>query len=46
VAQKYIGALEKMGTAENSKMIFMPLEASGIIGAIGGVTDLVNQVKK
>ena len=46
VAQKYINALEKMGTAESSKMIFMPLEASGIIGAIGGVADLVNQVKK
>jgi len=46
VAQRYIESLEKIGTAENSKMIFMPLEASGVIGAIGGVADLVNKSKQ
>jgi regulator of protease activity HflC (stomatin/prohibitin superfamily) len=46
VAQRYIESLEKMGTAENSKMIFMPLEASGVIGAIGGVADLLKQTKQ
>jgi len=45
VAQRYIESLEKMGTAENSKMIFMPLEASGVIGAIGGVSDLLKNAK-
>lgn len=46
VAQRYIESLEKMGTAENSKMIFMPLEASGVIGAIGGVADLLKKTNQ
>lgn len=46
VAQRYIESLEKMGTADNSKMIFMPLEASGVIGAIGGLADLVKNAKQ
>lgn len=45
VAQRYVDSLEKMGTSPNSKMIFMPLEASGVIGAIGGVADLVKAAK-
>lgn len=43
VAQRYVDSLEKMGTSGNSKMIFMPLEASGVIGAIGGIADLVKK---
>lgn len=46
VAQRYIESLEKMGTAENSKMIFMPLEAGGVIGAIGGVADLLKKTNQ
>ena len=34
IAQRYIESLEKIGAAENSKIVFMPLEASGVIGAI------------
>ncbi|MCP5230806.1 MAG: SPFH/Band 7/PHB domain protein [Zoogloeaceae bacterium] len=40
VAQKYVEALQAIGTAENQKLIFMPMEASGLIGAIGGVAEL------
>ncbi len=40
VAQKYVDALQTMGSAENSKLIFMPLETSGVIGAIGGIAEL------
>lgn len=40
VAQKYVEALQTIGTAPNQKLIFMPLEASGVIGAIGGVAEL------
>ncbi|MCF6256289.1 MAG: SPFH/Band 7/PHB domain protein [Gammaproteobacteria bacterium] len=46
VAQRYIESLEKIGVAENSKLVFMPLEASGVIGAIGGVADLLKNVNK
>lgn len=40
VAQKYVEALTAIGTAPNQKLIFMPMEASGLIGAIGGVAEL------
>jgi len=41
VAQKYIDALGAFAASPNEKTIFMPLEASSVIGAIGGITDLV-----
>jgi len=40
VAQKYVEALRDISVAQNSKLIFAPLEASSIIGAIGGITEL------
>jgi regulator of protease activity HflC (stomatin/prohibitin superfamily) len=40
VAQKYIEALKSIASAENSKLIFMPLESSSVIGALGGITEL------
>ncbi|SDU33296.1 SPFH domain, Band 7 family protein [Pseudomonas pohangensis] len=41
VAQKYIDALGKMASADNSKVILMPLEASQMIGSIGGIGEIV-----
>ncbi|MCF7531450.1 SPFH domain-containing protein [Pseudomonas petrae] len=41
VAQKYIDALGKLASANNSKVILMPLEASQMIGAIGGISEIV-----
>jgi regulator of protease activity HflC (stomatin/prohibitin superfamily) len=43
VAQKYIEALKQVASAENSKLIFMPLEASNIIGALGGITEIAKE---
>ena len=43
VAQKYIGALETIGSARNQKVILMPLEASGVIGAVSGLTEIARQ---
>jgi regulator of protease activity HflC (stomatin/prohibitin superfamily) len=40
VAQKYIESLKDVATSPNSKLIFMPLEASSVIGALGGITEL------
>jgi len=40
VASKYVDALQSIATAPNGKLIFMPMEASGVIGAIGGVAEL------
>lgn len=41
VAEKYVDALKSIGNANNSKMIFLPLEATGIIGALGGMTEML-----
>lgn len=40
VAQKYIESLKDIASAENSKVIFMPLEASSVIGSLGGIAEL------
>ncbi|MEG0277703.1 MAG: SPFH domain-containing protein [Morganella sp. (in: enterobacteria)] len=45
VAQKYTDALAKIGSADNSKVIMMPLEASNLMGAIGGVAEMFNVSK-
>jgi len=44
VAEKYIGALSDIASAENQKVLMMPLEASSVIGAIGGITELSKAV--
>lgn len=41
VAQKYTDAIAQIGTAENSKVIMMPLEASSLIGSVEGIKDLI-----
>jgi regulator of protease activity HflC (stomatin/prohibitin superfamily) len=40
VAQRYIDALGKFATSPNQKILFLPLEASSVIGAIGGIADI------
>ena len=40
VAQKYIDALGKIASAENQKVILMPLEASNVLGSIAGIAEL------
>ena len=40
IAQKYTEALKEMAQSPNSKTIYMPLEASSVIGAIGGIAQL------
>lgn len=45
VAQKYIEALGDIGSSDNSKVIMMPLEASGVIGSVAGIGDLLKEIK-
>ncbi|MGV6817894.1 MAG: SPFH domain-containing protein [Thiotrichales bacterium] len=44
VAQKYVEALKDIGAADNQKLVFMPLEASGVIGSLGGMSELLKNV--
>jgi len=45
VAQKYVDALTAIGQSENSKVVMMPLEASGVIGSVAGIGDLLKEMK-
>jgi len=40
VAQKYTEALKDIGSANNSKIIMMPLEASSLLGSIAGIAEI------
>lgn len=42
IAQKYVEAMEKFATSPNEKLVFMPMEATGLIGALGGVKELLS----
>ncbi len=46
VANKYVEALQNIASAPNEKLVLMPLEASGVIGAIGGIAELAKSVAK
>jgi len=42
IAQKYVDSIKDMATSTNSKVIFMPLDASSLVGAVGGVAELLS----
>lgn len=46
VAQKYVEALKEVAAADNSKLVMMPLEAGNLIGAVGGITELLKESGK
>ena len=43
VAQKYTDALQKIGSANNSKVVMMPLDASSLMGSIAGISELIKE---
>lgn len=43
VAQKYIESVKAIASADNSKLIMIPLEASSVIGALGGIGELAKE---
>lgn len=44
VAQKYTEALASIGTANNQKIVLMPMEASALIGSLGGIGAITKEV--
>ncbi len=40
VAQKYVEALQNIAAAPNNKVVMLPLEASSLLGALGGIGEL------
>ena len=43
VAQKYTDALKEIGSANNSKVVMMPLDASSLMGSIAGISELIKE---
>lgn len=41
IAQSYVEALGKIASADNEKVILMPLEAASVIGSVAGIAELV-----
>ncbi|NVJ96771.1 MAG: SPFH/Band 7/PHB domain protein [Alphaproteobacteria bacterium] len=46
VAQKYVDALHGFARSPNEKLVFMPMEASSVIGSIGGISELFKDLNK
>jgi regulator of protease activity HflC (stomatin/prohibitin superfamily) len=43
VAQKYVEAMSDFARSPNEKVIFMPMEASSLIGSIGGIAEMFKE---
>nr|WP_050978470.1 SPFH domain-containing protein [Beggiatoa alba] len=43
IAQEYVKALGQLASADNQKVIMMPLEASSVIGSIAGLGELAKE---
>ena len=44
VAQKYTEAMATIGKANNAKIVLMPMEASSLIGSLGGIGAIAREV--
>lgn len=45
VATKYTEALQTIGASDNQKVLFLPMEATSLIGSVAGIKELVAQSK-
>ena len=45
VAQKYVDAMTQIGQSPNSRLVLMPMEFSGIVGAISGIAEIAKSAK-
>lgn len=43
VAEKYMEALKELAASRNQKILMIPLEASSVIGAIGGISEIARE---
>ena len=43
VAQRYVDALAQFAASPNQKVMFLPMESAGVIGAIGGIAEIAKQ---
>ncbi len=43
IAQRYVDALGRFADSPNQKVFFMPVEAAGVIAAVGGVAEIARE---
>lgn len=43
IGQKYVESLTAFANSPNQKTVFMPLEVTGVLGSLGGLTELLKQ---
>lgn len=43
LAQKYINMMQELAAGENNKTVFLPYEASNLMGSLGGIKELFKQ---
>lgn len=43
VANNYVGALKDLAAAPNQKVLMLPVDAAGVIGAIGGIAEITRE---
>jgi regulator of protease activity HflC (stomatin/prohibitin superfamily) len=44
VAQKYVDALKQFATSPNQKTLLLPMETTGILGSLAGITEIAKSV--
>ena len=44
IAQKYVEALKSIASADNQKLIMMPLEATNLVSSISGIGDIAKEI--
>ncbi len=44
VAQKYMDVLARLASADNQKVILMPLESANVIGSLAGISEIAKEV--
>jgi regulator of protease activity HflC (stomatin/prohibitin superfamily) len=40
IAQKYVEAMNQIGSSPNARLVLMPMEVSGLVGTIAGIAEL------
>jgi regulator of protease activity HflC (stomatin/prohibitin superfamily) len=46
IAQKYVEAMNQIGSSPNARLVLMPMEVSGLVGTIAGIAELAKTTRQ
>ena len=46
IAQKYVEAMNQIGSSPNARLVLMPMETAGLVGTIAGIAELAKTVAR